>query len=136
MDSDRIMPYAADFTPKLWRSACPLIFYAIVEIHHPKRVLRQFGMRQNIPEMPDSRDMTLHQISRKARTGTDWGVQHILHIRRWQRRRDTIVNRPPIFNERHTERGYWEWYNNIIRRFVSSSTSRRVKAGTNLEMSA
>ncbi|KAL0374575.1 UNVERIFIED_CONTAM: hypothetical protein Sradi_3373200 [Sesamum radiatum] len=96
MDSDRIMAYAADFTPELWRSACPLIFYAIVEIHHPERVLRQFGMRQNIPEMPDSRDMTLHQISRKARTGTDWGVQHILHIRRWQRRRDKIVNRPPF----------------------------------------
>ncbi|KAL0431487.1 UNVERIFIED_CONTAM: Serine/threonine-protein phosphatase 7 long form [Sesamum radiatum] len=109
-----IMAYAADFTPELWRSTCPLIFYAIVEIHHPERVLRQFGMRQNIPEMPDSRDMTLHQISRKARTGTDWGVQHILHIRRWQRRRDTIVNRPPISNERHTERGYWEWYNNIV----------------------
>ncbi|KAL0385779.1 UNVERIFIED_CONTAM: hypothetical protein Sradi_2972200 [Sesamum radiatum] len=71
MDSDRIMAYAADFTPELWRSTCPLIFYAIVEIHHPERVLRQFGMRQNIPEMPDSRDMTLHQISRKARTGTD-----------------------------------------------------------------
>ncbi|KAL0414097.1 UNVERIFIED_CONTAM: Serine/threonine-protein phosphatase 7 long form [Sesamum radiatum] len=119
MDSDRIMAYAADFTPELWRSACPLIFYAIVEIHHPERVFRQFGMRQNIPEMPDSQDMTLHQISCKARTGTDWGVQHILHIRRWQRRRDTIVNRPPIFNERHTERGYWDWYNNITRRFVS-----------------
>ncbi|KAL0321365.1 UNVERIFIED_CONTAM: Serine/threonine-protein phosphatase 7 long form [Sesamum radiatum] len=129
MDSDRIMAYAADFTPELWRSTCPLIFYAIVEIHHPERVLRQFGMRQNIPEMPDSRDMTLHQISRKARTGTDWGVQHILHIRRWQRRCDTIVNRPPISNERHTERGYWEWYNNITRRFVSSSTSRRVESG-------
>ncbi|KAL0360900.1 UNVERIFIED_CONTAM: Serine/threonine-protein phosphatase 7 long form [Sesamum radiatum] len=64
MDSDRIMAYAADFTPELWRSTCPLIFYAIVEIHHPERVLRQFGMRQNIPEMPDSRDMT-HQISVK-----------------------------------------------------------------------
>ncbi|KAL0412963.1 UNVERIFIED_CONTAM: hypothetical protein Sradi_1498000 [Sesamum radiatum] len=50
MDSDRIMAYAADFTPELWRSTCPLIFYAIVEIHHPERVLRQFGMRQNIPK--------------------------------------------------------------------------------------
>ncbi|KAL0356185.1 UNVERIFIED_CONTAM: Serine/threonine-protein phosphatase 7 long form [Sesamum radiatum] len=81
-NSNRIMAYAADFTRKLWRSACPLIFYAIVEIHHPERVLRQFGMRQNILKMPDSRDMTLHQISSKARTGTDWDVQHILHISR------------------------------------------------------
>ncbi|KAL0278083.1 UNVERIFIED_CONTAM: hypothetical protein Sradi_7297300 [Sesamum radiatum] len=96
MDLECIIAYAADFTPELWRSACPLIFYAIVEIHHPEWVLRQFGMSQNISEMPDSRDMTLHQISRKAHTGTDWGVQYILHIRRWQRRRDTIVNRPPF----------------------------------------
>ncbi|KAL0456840.1 UNVERIFIED_CONTAM: hypothetical protein Slati_1023200 [Sesamum latifolium] len=129
MESDRIMAYAADFTPELWRSACPLIFYAIVEIHHPERVLRQFGMRQYIPEMPDSRDMTLHKISRKARTGTDWGVQHIVHVSRWQRRRDLIVQRPPISNERHTERRYWEWYNNITRRFISSSTDRRVESG-------
>ncbi|KAL0457382.1 UNVERIFIED_CONTAM: F-box protein CPR1 [Sesamum latifolium] len=129
MESDRIMAYAADFTPELWRSACPLIFYAIVEINHPERVLRQFGMRQNIPEMPDSRDMTLHKISRKARTGTDLGVQHIVHVSRWQRRRDLIVQRLPISNGRHTERGYWEWYNNIIRRFVSSSTDRRVESG-------
>ncbi|KAL0449008.1 UNVERIFIED_CONTAM: hypothetical protein Slati_1457200 [Sesamum latifolium] len=129
MDSGRIMAYAADFTPKLWRSASPLIFYAIMKIHHPERVLRQFGMRQNIPEMPDSRDMILHKISRKARTGTDWGVQHIVHISRWQRRRDLIVHRPPISNGRHTERGYWEWYNNITRRFVSSSTNRHMKSG-------
>ncbi|KAL0462002.1 UNVERIFIED_CONTAM: hypothetical protein Slati_0087800 [Sesamum latifolium] len=103
MDSDCIMAYAADFTPELWRSACHLIFYAFVKIHHPERVLRQFGMRQNIPEMPDSRDMTLHKISHKARTGTDWDKTY----RMW----------------------YWEWYNNITCRFTSSSTNRRVESG-------
>ncbi|KAL0384501.1 UNVERIFIED_CONTAM: protein MAINTENANCE OF MERISTEMS [Sesamum radiatum] len=73
LDSDVIMAYAADFNPQLWRSSCPLIFYAIVEMHHPERVLRQFGMRQNIPEATDTRDMSLHQISRKnvrAQIGT------------------------------------------------------------------
>ncbi|KAL0445993.1 UNVERIFIED_CONTAM: protein MAIN-LIKE 1 [Sesamum latifolium] len=59
MDSDVIMVYAADFNPQLLRSTCPLIFYAIVEMHHPERVLRQFGMRQNIPEATDTRDMSL-----------------------------------------------------------------------------
>ncbi|KAL0321187.1 UNVERIFIED_CONTAM: protein MAINTENANCE OF MERISTEMS [Sesamum radiatum] len=93
---------------QLWRSSCPLIFYAIVEMHHPERVLRQFGMRQNIPEAIDTRDMSLHQISRKNRTGTDWNLQHIQYISRWQRRYDTVVQRPPISNRRDTERGYWE----------------------------
>ncbi|KAL0329183.1 UNVERIFIED_CONTAM: hypothetical protein Sradi_4905000 [Sesamum radiatum] len=34
-----------------------------------------------------------------------------------------------ISNRRDTNRGYWEWYNNITRHFVSSSTDRRVESG-------
>ncbi|KAK4394109.1 Serine/threonine-protein phosphatase 7 long form [Sesamum angolense] len=126
MESNVIMAYAGDFNPQLWRSICPLIFYAIVEMHHPERVLRQFGMMQNIP---DTRDMSLHKITRSNRTGTDWVLQHILYITRWQRRYDTVIQRQPISNRRDTDRGYWEWYNNITRHFVSSSTDRRVESG-------
>ncbi|KAL0306174.1 UNVERIFIED_CONTAM: Serine/threonine-protein phosphatase 7 long form [Sesamum radiatum] len=79
IDNNRVLPgapYGAiwnwDFNPQLWRSICPLIFYAIVEMHHPERVLRQFGMMQNIPDQPDTRDMSLHKITRSNRTGTDW----------------------------------------------------------------
>ncbi|KAK4411811.1 protein MAINTENANCE OF MERISTEMS [Sesamum angolense] len=43
-----------------------------LEMHHPERVLRQFGMMQNIPDQPDTRDMSLHKITRSNRTGTDW----------------------------------------------------------------
>ncbi|KAL0371026.1 UNVERIFIED_CONTAM: protein MAINTENANCE OF MERISTEMS [Sesamum angustifolium] len=93
MESNIIMAYVGDFNPQLWRSICPLIFYAIVEMHHPERVLRQFGMMQNIPDQPDTRDMSLHKITRS------------------------------------NHRGYWEWYNNITRHFVSSSTDRRVESG-------
>ncbi|KAL0314916.1 UNVERIFIED_CONTAM: Serine/threonine-protein phosphatase 7 long form [Sesamum angustifolium] len=136
IDNNRVLPgapYGAmwnwDFNPQLWRSICPLIFYAIVEMHHPERVLRQFGMMQNIPDQPDTRDMSLHRITRSNRTGTDWVLQHILYITRWQRRYDTVIQRQPISNRRDTDRGYWEWYNNITRHFVSSSTDRRVESG-------
>ncbi|KAK4407751.1 Serine/threonine-protein phosphatase 7 long form [Sesamum angolense] len=95
-----------DFNPQLWRSICPLIFYAIVEMHHPERVLRQFGMMQNIPDQPDTRDMSLHKITRS-----------------------NLIQRQSISNIRDTDRGYWEWYNNITRHFVSSSTDRRVESG-------
>ncbi|KAL0402295.1 UNVERIFIED_CONTAM: hypothetical protein Slati_4259400 [Sesamum latifolium] len=108
MNSDIISAYATNFNPQLWRSTCPLIFYAIVEMHHLKWVLRQFGMGQNIPEAADTWDMSLHQISYKNRTGTDWNWQHIKYINRWQRRYDTVVQRPSISNRIDTERGYWE----------------------------
>ncbi|KAL0368385.1 UNVERIFIED_CONTAM: hypothetical protein Scaly_1057400 [Sesamum calycinum] len=78
---------------------------------------------------PDTRDMSLHKITRSNRTGTDWVLQHILYITRWQRRYDTVIQRQPISNRRDTDRGYWEWYNNITRHFVSSSTDRRVESG-------
>ncbi|KAL0298195.1 UNVERIFIED_CONTAM: hypothetical protein Sangu_3154900 [Sesamum angustifolium] len=80
MESNVIMAYVGDFNPQLWRSICPLIFYAIAEMHHPERVLCQFGMMQNIPNQLDTRDMSLHQITRSNRTGTDWVLQHILYI--------------------------------------------------------
>ncbi|KAL0352428.1 UNVERIFIED_CONTAM: protein MAINTENANCE OF MERISTEMS [Sesamum calycinum] len=83
----------------------------------------------NIPDQPDTRDMSLHKITRSNRTGTDWVLQHILYITRWQRRYDTVIQRQPISNRRDTDRGYWEWYNNITRHFVSSSTDRRVESG-------
>ncbi|KAL0296093.1 UNVERIFIED_CONTAM: Serine/threonine-protein phosphatase 7 long form [Sesamum radiatum] len=82
-----------------------------------------------IPDQPDTRDMSLHKITRSNRTGTDWILQHILYITRWQRRYDTVIQRQPISNRRDTDRGYWEWYNNITRHFVSSSTDRRVESG-------
>ncbi|KAL0348534.1 UNVERIFIED_CONTAM: hypothetical protein Sangu_1081200 [Sesamum angustifolium] len=114
---------------QLWRSICPLIFYAIVEMHHPEWVLRQFGMMQNIPDQLDTRDMSLHKITRSNRTGTDWVLQHILYITRWQRRYDTVIHRQLISNRRDTDRGYWKWYNNITSHFVLSSTDRRVESG-------
>ncbi|KAL0354156.1 UNVERIFIED_CONTAM: Serine/threonine-protein phosphatase 7 long form [Sesamum angustifolium] len=129
MESNVIMAYAGDFNPQLWRSICPLIFYEIVEMHHPERVLRQFGIMQNISDQPDTRDMSLHKITRSNRTGTDWVLQHILYITRWQRRYDTVIQRQPISNRRDTDRGYWKWYNNITRHFISSSTDRRVESG-------
>ncbi|KAL0375789.1 UNVERIFIED_CONTAM: protein MAINTENANCE OF MERISTEMS, partial [Sesamum calycinum] len=97
MESDVIMAYAGDFNPQLWRSICPLIFYAIVEMHHPERVLRQFGMMQNIPDQPDTRDMSLHKITHSNRTDTDWVLQHILYITRWQRRYDTVNTLQTLF---------------------------------------
>ncbi|KAL0326865.1 UNVERIFIED_CONTAM: protein MAINTENANCE OF MERISTEMS [Sesamum angustifolium] len=104
IDNNRVLPgapYGAmwnwDFNPQIWRSICPLIFYAIVEMHNPERVLRQFGMMQNIPDQPDTRDMSLHRITRS--------------------------------NQEIQIEEYWEWYNNITRHFVSSSTDRRAESG-------
>ncbi|KAL0289561.1 UNVERIFIED_CONTAM: Serine/threonine-protein phosphatase 7 long form [Sesamum calycinum] len=43
MESNVIMAYAGNFNPQLWRSICPLIFYAIVEMHHPNGSFANLG---------------------------------------------------------------------------------------------
>ncbi|KAL8484848.1 hypothetical protein ACS0TY_027223 [Phlomoides rotata] len=55
-----------------WMSECPLINNCIVEIHHPSRVLRQFGRRQNIPLAVDGQYVLTHHISYQGRDGCDW----------------------------------------------------------------
>ncbi|KAL0284033.1 UNVERIFIED_CONTAM: Serine/threonine-protein phosphatase 7 long form [Sesamum radiatum] len=124
-----ILDLPPECNPELWTSTCPLIFYAIVEMHHPERVLRHFGIRQNIPKVLDDQDMLLHRVVRKSHGGTDWYMKHIQYISRWERQFDIIVLRPPISYGMDTEFGYWDWYNSITRRLISSSADRRVQSG-------
>ncbi|KAL0368456.1 UNVERIFIED_CONTAM: hypothetical protein Scaly_1064500 [Sesamum calycinum] len=77
MESDVIMAYVGDFNPSCGDQYVPLILYAIVEMDHSERVLRQFGIMQNIPDQLDTRDMSLHKITRSNRMGTNWVLQHI-----------------------------------------------------------
>ncbi|KAK4407957.1 protein MAINTENANCE OF MERISTEMS [Sesamum angolense] len=73
-----------------------------------------------------------HQIdNNRVLPGAPYGAMELTYsnITRWQRRYDTVIQRQPISNRRDTDRGYWEWYNNITRHFVSSSTDRRVESG-------
>ncbi|KAL0322006.1 UNVERIFIED_CONTAM: protein MAINTENANCE OF MERISTEMS [Sesamum calycinum] len=53
------------------------------------------------PDQPDTRDMSLHKITRSNRTGTDWVLQHILYITRWI---TMCLNRHKMigFNRLHT----------------------------------
>ena len=46
----------------IWRSIVPLIHFCVVEGHHPKRVLRQFGMKQGILVNVDT-STELHKIT-------------------------------------------------------------------------
>ncbi|KAL0349239.1 UNVERIFIED_CONTAM: hypothetical protein Sangu_1151700 [Sesamum angustifolium] len=85
------LPIYALRTP--WHIKCPLIHYAIVEIHHPERVLRQFGMIQDIPrtlrpEIENDRDtvpdymnwfrqITRIQISHEIESATTPGYRPV-----------------------------------------------------------
>jgi hypothetical protein len=79
----------------LWTSVVPLIFFKLVELHCPDRVMRQFDFKQHISSNLDTRDQ-LHFISRLGRHADyNWMTHHLHHISM----RD--VRRNFIFRELH-----------------------------------
>ena len=96
---------------------CPLIMWAVVEWHHPERVIRQFGMRQGIPDGCDT-SRTLHALDRRGRTGEDWSLRHRDYVEHWDHRLDHVV--PGVFDAAHMLDfdPYMIWYRRITRRFI------------------
>ncbi|KAL0412558.1 UNVERIFIED_CONTAM: hypothetical protein Sradi_1457500 [Sesamum radiatum] len=119
------LPAYATRTP--WNIRCPLINYSIVEMHHVERVLRQFGMIQDIPPNPLVSERRLHQIDRRGRRGEDWVAFHRDYILKWNDVHSLIVVRPDVGNGRGTVPDYMNWYHQISRvqishRIVSTNT--------------
>ncbi|KAL0414429.1 UNVERIFIED_CONTAM: Serine/threonine-protein phosphatase 7 long form [Sesamum radiatum] len=108
------LPAYATRTP--WNIRCPLINYSIVEMHHVERVLRQFGMIQDIPPNPLVSERRLHQIDRRGRRGEDWVAFHRDYILKWNDVHSLIVVRPDVGNGRGTVPDYMNWYHQISRR--------------------
>ena len=54
----------------VWMATVPLVCFHLVEIHTPDRVVRQFGMIQEIPDDIDT-DTVLHAIDLRGKVGVD-----------------------------------------------------------------
>ena len=63
----------------MWTARVPLVCFWLVEKHTPDRVIRQFGMIQEIPRNVDT-DTVLHTIDLKGKVGVDWMRKHAAHI--------------------------------------------------------
>ena len=57
--------------PPVSRATVPIICFATVEIHQADRVMRQFGLRQNIPPEPVNLDQ-VHRDDLRGRNDRDW----------------------------------------------------------------
>ena len=64
----------------VWTAIVPLVCFHLVEKHTPDRVVRQFGMIQEIPHHVNT-DPVLHAIDLKGKVGVDWMRRHAMHIR-------------------------------------------------------
>ncbi|KAK9994234.1 hypothetical protein SO802_023937 [Lithocarpus litseifolius] len=100
----------------IWRAEVPLIYFWIVEGHHPERVFYQFGMKQPLPESVDM-SSNLHRISLQGKWEKDWAVEHAVHIQQWGNR-GQLVHATLLLDDDTTYLvEYKRWYNGTTRRF-------------------
>ncbi|CAN1140418.1 Serine/threonine-protein phosphatase 7 long form homolog [Linum perenne] len=110
----------------VWRTVAPLICFDIIEWHHPERVLRQFGIRQGIPEHCDT-DARLHSIDRRGKHTHDWEHYHRHYLELWEARESTTVVGEPVEAPMQYHDPYMEWYRRITRRLITPLTQRSHK---------
>ncbi|KAL0007484.1 hypothetical protein SO802_008986 [Lithocarpus litseifolius] len=99
----------------VWMATVPLVCFHLVEKHTPDRVVRQFGMIQEIPRAIDT-DTVLHAIDLRGKVGVDWVRKHAVHIVEWgnrlQRRCEAVLGDMPPQHE------YFDWFRRVTRRFI------------------
>ncbi|KAK9995441.1 hypothetical protein SO802_020127 [Lithocarpus litseifolius] len=92
----------------IWRSVVPLIHFWVVEGHHPERVLRQFGIKQGIPDNIDN-SIELHKITLQGKHDKNWVEEHAAHIAEWAAHAK-IVEAPPFHGEMSYNDKYMVWF--------------------------
>ena len=106
----------------IWRAEVPLIYFWIVEGHHPEQVFRQFGMKQSVPLVVDT-STGLHKISLQGTWEKDWVAEHDVHIQQWANRGHE-VHATPLLNDDDTYLvQYMKWYDRNTRRYITPESA-------------
>ena len=99
----------------------PLVCFHLVEKHTSDRVVRQFGMIQEIPRDVDI-DTVLHAIDLRGKVGVELMRKHAIHIMEWgnhlQRRYEAMLGDMPPQHE------YFDWFRRVSRRFIDVPDAR------------
>ena len=117
------LPYICLADQEIWRTMSPLICFEIIEWHRPERVLRQFGMQQEIPPAC-SYEQQLHAVDARGRHQRDWATFHAPYIALWETRADRIITSPPMLGLMEFHDSYMQWYCRITRRFLTPRLHR------------
>ena len=106
----------------IWRAKVPLIYFWIVEGHHPNRVFRQFGMKQPVPLVVDM-SIDLHRISLQGKWEKDWEVEHHVHIQQWANRGHEVRDAPLLDGDDTYLIQYMTWYDRSTRRYITPESA-------------
>ena len=119
----RLSPNFHITASNVWRSKVPLICFWLVEFHLPDRVLRQFGLKQEVPEDADT-DRDLHKIDARGKVEKNWRVEHELHIQKWNNRSEYVCHGERIEEVMSRHHPYMVWYRRITRLYIDRNSAK------------
>ncbi|XP_015639817.2 uncharacterized protein [Oryza sativa Japonica Group] len=109
----------------LWLTRAPLLYFFMVEIYMPERVMRQFGLHQVCP--PPLRDTSaeLHWC-RRGRVHNDWAQKHKSFVDMWEaKEQDVVMEDRPYDHSSYMD--YLRWYRRSTR--IRLCTPKRISNG-------
>lgn len=107
----------------MWMASVPLICQNIVEDHVPKRVLRQFGLAQGVPDNSQWEDA---HFLRDKRYKADPVFQQFIaeQTALWGPRADRVVHDVPAHVTIPYDDPYMIWYRRITRTLIGNPVRR------------
>ena len=96
----------------------PLIYFWIVEGHHPEWVFCHFGMKQPIPLVVNT-STDLHKISLQGKWEKDWEAEHDVYIQQWANREHEVRAAPLLDGDDTYLVEYMKWYDHSTRRYIT-----------------
>lgn len=100
----------------MWRAVVPLVCFCVVEKHQLDRVLRQFGLMQDIPVDVDTNEQ-LHGIDLRE-VDRNWRVEHAVHIHQWGNRYQLVCHALALIGDMPCDHRYFRWYRRITRKYI------------------
>ncbi|TVU21641.1 hypothetical protein EJB05_31291, partial [Eragrostis curvula] len=111
----------------LWLTQAPLIFFHMVEVYTPERVMRQFGLHQACPPPLRDTDVELHWC-RRGRVHNDWAEKHTAFVDMWEAKEEHVIKEERPYNHANYM-DYLRWYRRSTR--IRLCTPRRISNGHN-----
>ena len=99
----------------------PLVYFWIVEDHHPECLFHQFGMKQAPPDLVDM-SVDLHRISLQGKLERDWVQEHAIYIDRWAHRGELLADALTLDGDMTYLATYMESYQRMTKRNITQES--------------